>query len=59
MEYDNDAAWTYTVCYSVWTVREFGDYIRSFGTADKAKEAAEKWLRKQANAMLKDLRGPQ
>lgn len=46
--YDNDSAWTYTVEYENRTVREFGDYIRSFGNVRAAKEAAERWIVKQS-----------
>ena len=55
VDYDNDAAWTYTIEYSCYTVREFGDYIRSFGTVEKAKVAAELWLGKQIKAMQRNL----
>ena len=55
IEYNEDACWTYTVGYGCWVMREFGDYEKSLGTAEKAKEAAVKWLSKQTQWALTSL----
>jgi len=68
VDYDNDSFWTYTIECGIWTVREFGDYEKSFGTKEQAMDAAEKWLFrvwkrmggafKQAPRLVKKIRRP-
>ena len=44
VDFDEDAAWHYTIECQCSTIREFGDYTKSWGTRKAAQLAAEKWM---------------
>ena len=56
VDWDADAGWTYSVEASYARVREFGDYIKSFGTQEAAQEACERWLIKQTKRQMAALK---